>query len=45
MRYNLACKLALVVRGRAGEPLLASYEVERRRVDEGVVDSPTAPPP
>jgi 2-polyprenyl-6-methoxyphenol hydroxylase-like FAD-dependent oxidoreductase len=36
--YNLAWKLALVVRGHAGEPLLASYEPERRRVDEGVVD-------
>lgn len=36
--YNLAWKLALVLRGHAGEPLLASYEVERRRVDEGVVD-------
>jgi 2-polyprenyl-6-methoxyphenol hydroxylase-like FAD-dependent oxidoreductase len=36
--YNLAWKLALAVRGHAGEPLLASYEAERRRVDEGVVD-------
>jgi 2-polyprenyl-6-methoxyphenol hydroxylase-like FAD-dependent oxidoreductase len=27
--YNLAWKLALVVGGRAGEPLLASYEEER----------------
>jgi 2-polyprenyl-6-methoxyphenol hydroxylase-like FAD-dependent oxidoreductase len=36
--YNLAWKLALVLRGAAGEPLLASYEPERRRVDEGVVD-------
>jgi hypothetical protein len=36
--YNLAWKLALVLRGHAGEPLLASYEPERRRVDEGVVD-------
>jgi 2-polyprenyl-6-methoxyphenol hydroxylase-like FAD-dependent oxidoreductase len=36
--FNLAWKLALVLRGHAGEPLLASYEPERRRVDEGVVD-------
>lgn len=36
--FNLAWKLALVLRGAAGEPLLASYEPERRRVDEGVVD-------
>lgn len=36
--YNLAWKLALVLRGHGGEPLLASYEPERRRVDEGVVD-------
>jgi 2-polyprenyl-6-methoxyphenol hydroxylase-like FAD-dependent oxidoreductase len=36
--YNLAWKLALVLHGHAGERLLASYEVERRRVDEGVVD-------
>jgi 2-polyprenyl-6-methoxyphenol hydroxylase-like FAD-dependent oxidoreductase len=36
--YNLAWKLALVARGAAGEPLLASYEPERRRVDEGVVE-------
>jgi 2-polyprenyl-6-methoxyphenol hydroxylase-like FAD-dependent oxidoreductase len=35
--YNLAWKLALVVSGRAGEGLLASYEAERRPVGADVV--------
>lgn len=36
--FNLAWKLALVLRGHAPGTLLDSYEVERRRVDRGVVD-------
>lgn len=36
--FNLAWKLGLVLRGHAPESLLESYEVERRRVDRGVVD-------
>ena len=35
--YNLAWKLALVVRGVAGEALAASYEAERRPVGADVV--------
>jgi 2-polyprenyl-6-methoxyphenol hydroxylase-like FAD-dependent oxidoreductase len=34
---NLAWKLALVIRGRAGPALLASYDAERRPVGEEVV--------
>ncbi len=36
---NLAWKLALVVRGLAGEPLLDTYEAERRPVAEEVLAS------
>ena len=36
--YNLAWKLALVVRGRAGEALLDSYDAERQPVGRQVVD-------
>jgi 4,5-epoxidase len=39
---NLAWKLALVVRGRAGEPLLETYEAERRPLVETVLRSTTA---
>jgi 2-polyprenyl-6-methoxyphenol hydroxylase-like FAD-dependent oxidoreductase len=35
--YNLAWKLALVMRGQAPESLLDSYEIERRQVGEDVV--------
>jgi 2,4-dichlorophenol 6-monooxygenase len=35
--YNLAWKLALVLRGRAGEALLDSYDAERQPVGEHVV--------
>lgn len=40
--YNLAWKLALVVRGRAPESLLESYERERRAVAEDVIRSTKA---
>ena len=36
--YNLAWKLALVVRGRAGDSLLDSYDAERRPVGRQIVD-------
>ena len=36
---NLAWKLAMVVRGRAGDPLLDSYSAERRPVAEEVLAS------
>lgn len=36
--YNLAWKLALVVRGRAGDGLLDSYDAERQPVGRQVVD-------
>ena len=36
--YNLAWKLALVLRGHAGERLLDSYDAERRPVGRRVVD-------
>ena len=39
--YNLAWKLALVVRNRANESLLESYEMERRPVGKEVVASTT----
>jgi len=35
--YNLGWKLALVVRGKAPETLLDTYEIERRRVAEDVL--------
>lgn len=35
--YNLAWKLALVVKGQAGEALLDSYEAERRPVAQEVI--------
>jgi 2-polyprenyl-6-methoxyphenol hydroxylase-like FAD-dependent oxidoreductase len=37
--YNLAWKLALVIRGRASEALLESYEHERRTVAADVLES------
>jgi 2-polyprenyl-6-methoxyphenol hydroxylase-like FAD-dependent oxidoreductase len=37
--YNLAWKLALVVKGRADEALLDSYEKERRPVAQRLLDS------
>jgi 2-polyprenyl-6-methoxyphenol hydroxylase-like FAD-dependent oxidoreductase len=37
--YNLAWKLALVIRGRASEALLGSYEHERRAVAADVLES------
>jgi 2-polyprenyl-6-methoxyphenol hydroxylase-like FAD-dependent oxidoreductase len=37
--YNLAWKLALVVRGQAGDALLDSYEQERRRVAQNLLRS------
>ena len=40
--YNLAWKLALVVRGVAGEAILASYEAERRPVGANVIARTTA---
>ncbi|KAH7129140.1 FAD binding domain-containing protein [Dactylonectria macrodidyma] len=36
--YNLAWKLAMVVKGQAGEPLLDSYNQERQPVGKQVVD-------
>jgi 2,4-dichlorophenol 6-monooxygenase len=36
--YNLAWKLALVVRGRAGDGLLDSYDAERQPVGRQIVD-------
>lgn len=36
--YNLAWKLAFVIRGQAGEGLLASYDEERQPVGRQVVD-------
>jgi 2-polyprenyl-6-methoxyphenol hydroxylase-like FAD-dependent oxidoreductase len=39
--YNLAWKLALVMRGRADASLLNSYEIERRAVGKEVVESTT----
>ncbi len=36
--YNLAWKLALVVKGQAGPGLLDSYDQERQPVGQGVVD-------
>nr|ASV46860.1 pentachlorophenol monooxygenase [uncultured bacterium] len=35
--YNLAWKLALVTRGRAPEPLLDTYQVERHRVGQNLL--------
>lgn len=35
--FNLAWKLGLVLRGRAGEPLLASYHAERRPIAANVL--------
>ena len=35
--YNLAWKLALVLKGSSPESLLDSYNAERHRVGEGVV--------
>jgi 2,4-dichlorophenol 6-monooxygenase len=37
--YNLCWKIALVLRGQAGESLLDSYEAERRPVARATVDS------
>jgi len=35
--FNLAWKLALVTRGQASQPLLASYAVEREQVGEALL--------
>jgi 2,4-dichlorophenol 6-monooxygenase len=37
-RYNLACKLALVLSGKAGGKLLDTYHAERSPVGRQVVD-------
>jgi 2,4-dichlorophenol 6-monooxygenase len=40
--YNLCWKLAAVIGGHAGRPLLESYELERRPVDQANIDNALA---
>ncbi|WP_375002499.1 FAD-dependent monooxygenase [Aeromicrobium sp. CTD01-1L150] len=40
--YNLAWKLAAVLAGRAGDPLLDTYEAERKPVDQNNIDNAIA---